>query len=275
VLTPPEPVFTADLFGPDRDALLQLLADLAPSDWQRPTACAGWSVHDVALHLLGGDLGNLSRRRDGHRVPAGRSDEPLVALVNRINDEWVAAARRLSPAATRELLADAGPRLFVHFASLDPMAIGAPVSWAGPDPAPVWLDVAREYTERWMHQQHIRAAVERPGQREKRFFAPVVATFVHALPMAFVGVAAPEGTTATLSIAGDAGGSWTVARSDDRWRLFQGAPDHADAEAAIDQDAAWRLFTKGLPMPEARRALRLSGDRALAEHFLACISIIG
>ena len=36
------------------------------------------------------------------------------------------------------------------------------VNWAGPEPAPIWLDPAREYTERWVHQQHIRDAVRNP-----------------------------------------------------------------------------------------------------------------
>src|SRR6266852_4119801 len=74
------------------------------------------------------------------------------------NDDWVRAARRLSPHVMRDLLAAAGPLLFAYFASLDLAATGGPVSWAGPAPAPVWLDVAREYTERWHHQQHIRDA---------------------------------------------------------------------------------------------------------------------
>jgi len=29
------------------------------------------------------------------------------------------------------------------------------VSWAGPEPAPVWLDAARDFSEYWTHQQQI------------------------------------------------------------------------------------------------------------------------
>ena len=37
------------------------------------------------------------------------------------------------------------------------------MDWAtGRDPAPVWLDVAREYRERFVHQQQIREATGRP-----------------------------------------------------------------------------------------------------------------
>ncbi len=49
-----------DLLPEERAALLDLLAGLTDDEWARPTACAGWSVKDVALHILGGDLGNLA-----------------------------------------------------------------------------------------------------------------------------------------------------------------------------------------------------------------------
>lgn len=33
----------------------------------RPTVDPSWTVKDIAAHLLGGDISNLSRRRDGFR----------------------------------------------------------------------------------------------------------------------------------------------------------------------------------------------------------------
>src|SRR5438105_2312877 len=140
-LRPPDPVQVLDLFAQERAALLELLSGLSEEEWERPTACAGWSVKDVALHILGGDLGNLSRRRDGFRTQNSSPGEDLVEFVNRINEEWVQVARRLSPRVLIDLLGFAGPQLFDYFASLDLSAQGGGVSWAGLDPAPVWLDV--------------------------------------------------------------------------------------------------------------------------------------
>jgi len=185
-MTPPSEIRVVHLFAPLLEALLALLAELSDDDWRRPTACAGWSVKDVAVHMLAGDLGNLSRQRDGW--PSGiepRSAEDLARQINAHNERWVEAARFVSPRMVRALLEVTGPQVCAYFASLDPSATGEVVSWAGPDPAPVWLDLAREYTERWHHQQHIRDAVARPGLREPRFFAPVLAAFVHALPVAY------------------------------------------------------------------------------------------
>src|SRR5207253_325278 len=148
---------------------------------------------------------NLSRRRDRFAGLSPGPGEATVPFVNRINDDWMRASRRLSPRVARDLLASVGQPLFDYFASLDPLALGGPVSWAGPAPAPVWLDVAREYTERWHHQQHIRDAVGRPGLTEPRYLAPVLDAFVRALPHTYRAVAAPDGAVVALTIAGAAG----------------------------------------------------------------------
>ncbi len=207
-MLPPRPIFVLELFPEMRRALVSLLEDLASEDWERPTVCAGWSVKDIAAHLLGGDIGILSRRRDAFTPPGqppGNYAE-LVALINSLNDTWVKAARRLSPRLLRELLSWTGPRVEAYFASLDPFALGQAVSWAGPQPAPHWLDLAREYTERWHHQQQIRDAVAKPGLKEKKFFAPVLDAFVRALPWTFRNLESANGTSVQLSIAGESGG---------------------------------------------------------------------
>ncbi|MGH2687341.1 MAG: maleylpyruvate isomerase family mycothiol-dependent enzyme, partial [Actinomycetota bacterium] len=178
--TRPEPVLVNGMFRPDRGALVDLLRGLDGGQWDLPTACEGWSVKDVALHVLGGDLGNIAGRRDGVWALQPGPGETMGAFIGRINHQWVEAARRMTPRLIVELLEWSGPRLFDHLEQLDPMGTSREVSWAAPGPAPVWLDVAREYTERWLHQQHIRDAVGVPGQRDARFLGPVIATFVHA-----------------------------------------------------------------------------------------------
>jgi len=275
-LRPPEPVMVLDLFAEERSALLELLGQLSEEEWELPTPCAGWSVKDVALHILGGDLSNISRRRDRFEAPSTRvrADESIVALVNRNNHQWVVAARPLSPRIIRELLAFSGPPLFDYFFSIDLSEMGGKVSWAGPDDAPVWLDVAREYTERWLHQQHIRDATGKPGLTDRRYMGPVLATFVYALPVAFRDVAAQPGRVVHLHISGDAGGDWALVREPAGWRLYEGEPAASDARVDIDQHTAWRLFTKGMTSAEAAKVVSLQGDRQLGRHSLEALSII-
>ena len=111
-----EPVQVLELFPEVRQGLLDLLSNLSAEDWERPTACALWSAKDVALHLLGGDIGILSRGRDGFAPgPPPANWAELVALINHLNDLWVKAARRISP---RVLCWAAGGGVFCRARSL-------------------------------------------------------------------------------------------------------------------------------------------------------------
>ena len=275
MLTPPEPVLTTPLFPEIHAGLIALLKSLSADDWQRPTVCSGWSVKDVAAHMLGGEIGNLSRRRDSHVLAASiNSFQELVAYLQEYNESWVLAARRISPPLLIDLLEVTGVQLNSYFQALDPFAMGAPVSWAGPDPAPVWLDVAREYTERWHHQQHVREAVGKPGLKEPRYFAPLLAAFIRALPRTYQEAPAGENTSVTVTIRGDSGGRWTILRQGGHWKLYTGAPEAPTAEAILDQDLAWRVWTHGLSRETAREKMLFKGNIPLGEKMLGMVSII-
>jgi uncharacterized protein (TIGR03083 family) len=274
-LRPPDPVLIdAELFRAERAALLRLLDDLPADAWQQPTACAGWSVQDVAAHLLADDLGRLARQRDGYHGWGPLPGEPLAVFIDRQNAEWVQAMRRLSPRIVCTLLRQSGEATAAYFATLDPFALGGAVAWAGPEPAPRWLDLAREYTERWHHQQHIRDAVGHPGLMEPRFLAPVLATFARAFPQTFRAIDAPAGTTVQISISGDSGGEWAVVRDDDRWRLLTGIAPTPAAHVTLDQAIAWRLFTKGMTAADAAQAAKIEGDQHLGRTVLDAVAII-
>jgi uncharacterized protein (TIGR03083 family) len=280
-LQPLPPVDTVALFPELRAELLALLGDLTPEEWDRETVCDGWSVKDIAAHLLADDLGRLSWGRDGYVSPsfaAGLDVSTLagfVAAIDRQNAVWVEAARRLSPVVLMELLDVSGRWVDAYFSGLDLDALGMPVDWAGPEPAPVWLDVAREYTERWVHQQQIRDAVGRPGLTERRWLAPVLATFVRALPVALADAEAPDGTAVRLVVTDEAGGEWVAMRLDGRWQLGQTSSLDAVVTATLDQETAWRLMTKGITKDEARRVATIAGDGGLGERVLGTVAILG
>jgi len=282
---PLEPVLTVHLFPEERVALLKLLASFSAPKWDLPNVCPGWSVKDIAAHLLADDLGRLSRGRDAHAPAAFAPATPenieaqLLEFINRQNESWVAAARRLSPRLMIDLLRWSGDETQKYFESLDMFAIGEPVSWAGPEPAPVWLDIAREYTERWLHQAQIRDAVSGPLLTQPRLFLPVLDTFVRALPYTFRDVEQPHGTHVLLLITrvGDTNSpplQWSLVREATRWSLFDAATFEPSATVRMDADTAWRLFTKGLTKPEALARTAITGDHALGEKLLDTVSII-
>ncbi len=276
-MIPVEPILTVDLFPPLSRELLALLRRLGPHDWARSTPCPGWSVKDVAAHLLGGSLSRTSAGSDAPVAPSTLSYTELVNFIDRENAEWVRAGRRISPDLLIEYLALADEQLYQHFKALPPDAPARiAVSWAGDQESPVWFDVAREYTEKWLHQQHIREAVGQPLLIGRRWLFPVLDTFMRALPRTYRPVAAPEGTLVTFHILGEAGGDWTLRRQVGAWALFSGAADAEPpaARALLDQDLAWRLFTKSISPALARPHLHIEGDEALAAPILNMVSIM-
>jgi uncharacterized protein (TIGR03083 family) len=273
----PSQIVVVDRFAPLRIELIRLLAGLDESDWDRPTAAPRWSVKDVTAHLLGGDLAILSGKRDRFHGTYKAVDTPdhLVELVNRLNDEWVVASARMSPRVLMDLLAFTGPEVEACFASLDPMAMGGSVSWAGSEPAPVWFDIAREFTERWHHQQQIRDASGRSPLYDPYFLSPVLDTFVRALPHNFRHTMAPAGTVVKFEISGDAGGVWFLCKEEDCWTLALESRAEPAADVVMPQDIAWRVFTKGMNRDNARAHAVVRGDASLASPIFATIAIIG
>lgn len=279
-----EPVLVVDLFPLERQSLLQLLAELTEEEWQHPTVCAGWTVKDVTLHLLGDDIGFLSSKRDAFDFLSLAGNPPdlsvwenLVAFLNGRNALWVEATRRMSPQLACTFLALTGSELYQYLKSLNPFTIGDVVSWASPDPAPNWLDIAREYTERWLHQQHIRDAVNRPGLKERQFLAPILNTFVFALPRTFRKVLALDGTTILLHISGESGGDWLLKRQQSAWQLGKldtSDVEQIDASVILDQETAWRLFTRGISKEEAMQHTTFTGNEEIARKLLDTVSII-
>ena len=276
-LRPLEPVWLVERFGPLHAELIALLRGLQPDDWRRPTTAAPWSVHDVTAHLLDDDLRRLSFHRDRQPAPAAsiESYAGLVDYINRLNAEWVAVARRISPRVLVELLEVTGPLVAELFHSIPPDAPAHwAVSWAGEAQSAHWFDVGRDYTERWVHQQQIRQAVGAPLLSGREWLHPVLALFVRALPPAYASIEAPEDTAVLLSIEGPAGGDWTLLRERVGWRLFAGRTSSPAATVAMTDDTAWRFFSSRRHKAALQARIRFDGDHSLGAAALGALAIM-
>lgn len=275
-----ESVFTVHLFAPLHAELMTLLHGLSATEWEAPTICGSWRVRDVGAHLLDTMLRRLSIARDGSTPPP--SEQPLasyhdlVAYLDRLNADWIEAARRLSPRVIRELLRWVGPQVAEYFATLPPDGEASfPVAWTGEGRSRNWMDIGREYTEQWLHQQHIRLAVDRPLLIQRRWLHPVLALFVRALPRAYAALHAEPGTTVDVEIVGEAGQRWTLRREPDAWMLEPGSAGNATTRLTLSDDDAWRLFSKSLRTRSARDVVQVMGDPTFAQPFLSARAIMG
>lgn len=271
------PIQTAHLFPAIEENLLRLLQGLTPEEWNKPTIAKAWRVRDVAAHLLDGALRRISLHRDGFlNKPSASIDhyENLVAYLNQLNAEWVTALRRVSPEVLVQLLQMAGPALCDAMKKLDPEASAAfAVAWAGEIGSKTWFDVAREYTERWLHQQQIRHAVGKPGIETAELYHPVLNTWMRALPYAYRAVEAPVGTVVQVDVDGPAGGSWQIIREHNDWQ-HNINPALPSAAVAIPQAIAWQLFSKSLPPDQAKPHVRAHGKAHLWTPVLHLVSVM-
>lgn len=257
------------LLDEERRALLALLASLSETDWLRSTECGHWRVKDVALHLLDADLGWLSRDRDGDTsglLDSSGGYSEFVAALDAKNEAWVRGADGLSQRIVVELLQWSGEQVDSYFGGLD-LTDSSSVIWAAAGGVPLWFDIARDFTERWVHQRHIRDAVGVAGDHD-RLLPEVLRTFVWAYPHQYR-VGAPKGAVVELDL--DAGGHWHLERSGEGWRLGEGpAPDRPSASLRLPEDVGWRLLT-GLSVDGA---YIVEGDPSLFEPLLDVRAII-
>jgi uncharacterized protein (TIGR03083 family) len=261
-----------DLFPELHTELISLLRSLRRDDWLRPTACRDWTVKDIAAHILDGQLRRLSLARDNYIAPgpAVVTHEDTVRMINRMNADWVTAARRFSPTILIDLLEWTAPQIRRYFESLDPDGPAVfPVSWAGETQSKNSFDIAREFSEQWHHQQQIREAVKARALMDAKWLRPVLETFVRALPLAYRDTQGLEGTAVSFIIEGPAGGTWQVRRDEESWKLLNQEASKPVATVRIDQDAAWRLFTKG------PKKATIDGDQDLGRVALQAVAVMG
>jgi uncharacterized protein (TIGR03083 family) len=271
------PIPTLHLFPELDKKLIELLRSLNEGEWNKPTLARKWTVKDIAAHLLDGNLRVISQMRDQYfGDPPGtiNSYQDLVDYLNRLNADFVQACKRLSPNLLTDLLERTGPLYVEQLSKLDPHkpAMFA-VSWAGQTESPNWFHMAREYTEKWHHQQQIRDAVGKPGIMTKEFFAPLIETFMQALPHTFRNTHAPDGTCIRVEISTEVGNSWQIVCNSNTWS-FQKDNATPHTSISLDPDTAWKLFTKGLPAEDAKKKIHVKGDAALSQPIFSMLAVM-
>jgi hypothetical protein len=263
----------ADVRGPltaQRRRLLSLLTSLSDAQWAAPTAAPQWPVKDIALHLLDVDLSWLAHDRDHDQagiIPVPSDHEDFVCGLAQRNQRWIDGTRILSPRLITDLLRWSGEQLDAHLGTVD-LAASSSVYWAGE--VPLWFDLAREFTERWVHYRQIAEAAlpARHDHTADEYLPLVLRTYIWGFPHQYR-TPAPGGTAIALEIPGI--GAWILTKTATGWSLDEGQAAAPAASLRISGEAAWRLLTGARYDP---RQVQLSGDSALAEPLLLVRGII-
>ncbi|MGC4034670.1 MAG: maleylpyruvate isomerase N-terminal domain-containing protein [Chitinophagaceae bacterium] len=267
---------TIHLFPVVNDKLVEFLKSLSADDWKRQTVAKKWLIKDVASHLLDGNFRRIAMHRDGWFNVVGKinSYADLVNYLNEINSDWVKATKRLSPQIIIDLLEQTNSQVYEIFLEMDPFSASVfPVDWAGESESKNWLDIAREYTERWHHQQQIRDAMNDNGILTKELYWPLLNIFMLAWPQACKEVSAPIGTVLKTKITGECGGDWYLVKNDNGWQLSEEI-HNINSETIIDASIAWKLFSKSIRKEEVKEFYSIQGDQELGATVLNMVSVM-
>ena len=197
---------------------------LPPEAWELATDCPGWTVRDQLSHLVGTELGLL-----GSETPP--LPDPMPGYVRnplgQLNEAWI-EARRGVPGD--DVLAE-----FVAVTSrrIEELKGFAPERWEVVGWSPGGEAPYREFMnirafDSWMHDQDIRRAVDRPGDRFTKGAESRALTRV-TLALGFVvgrKVAPADRTTVVFELVGPISRHLAVAweRPRQRPRRVRGAP---------------------------------------------------
>lgn len=276
-----EPIFTIDLF-PKLDAkLIELLNSLSAQDWEKQTLAPLWNVKDIASHLLDGNLRTLSMLRDdyfGEKSENIQSYQDLIDYLNRLNADWVKAMKRISPSILITMLEQTGKEYHTFLQTLQPFEKSEfSVAWAGESESANWFHIAREYTEKWHHQQQIRFAISQtqPLYSQELYF-PYLETSMRALPHHYRDVLANPNEIIHFHITGDGGGDWFLIFDGVKWHLLQENENQNApiAKVQIEGKIAWRVFTKGISKQEAEKYVQITGNQAIGEKIFTMLAVM-
>ncbi len=191
--------------------LAEQLAALSPSLWAASTDCAGWTVRDIASHLLGAQEDMMSVRRTLRRRRIGHRHYPRLSLLDAANqqqiddhssdtnDDVAAQYRANTPLVARRVAAF--PALVTRIPVDKTMAPGGLPLRLG------YLFTTIYLRDAWMHSIDLSR-----GTREPR--ATTAADgMVAGQVLRDVAVVWAEGPNVELELTGDVSGTWRLGQT--------------------------------------------------------------
>jgi uncharacterized protein (TIGR03083 family) len=251
----------------ERNAVMDFCRDLSPTEWEAPSRCEGWTVHDVVAHMgaaYHGTFGwwviKLMLSKD---VEAGNDRD--------------AAARRSWPPEKVLGEYERWSRRFLRIAGLlqTRPAAAMPIRLAEVGTYPARLLASALTFDHHLHLRYdLATALDRPVPAAQPGVLSVVLEWMWAgVPGMSVETLAWLDRSVTVTLLGPEGGTWSVvAASGGRVAVKPGPVD--DVAATVTADA------EHFPIWATRRqswrdsSVKVEGDEEFGAHFLDTLRII-
>ncbi|RIK09801.1 MAG: wyosine base formation [Acidobacteria bacterium] len=204
---------TLDALAAETAGLSSFLEQLTDDQWRHPSACAGWSVSDVVLHLAQSEEGVISAFDHGSAgIPLAPYAKEAVSggggAVDGIVEAAVRAERPTIPADVLPRWQEAHAGVMRRFREAEP---GARLNWISVPLSPRTLATTR-IAEHWIHGMDIREPLGDPAPDTDRL--ELIARLAwRTLGYAFgsVGEVAPS---VALRLEGPEGEAWKFGSDD-------------------------------------------------------------
>lgn len=252
--------------------LTELARDLSPVDWQLPTDCPGWTVHDVFAHCVALEAELAGDPRP--KIHIDVSQEHIVGPANIYTERGVAARHEQT---AEELLADFADAADRRSAALALETLDDPGGKPGWTPGGIdwdWETLLRNrVVDLWVHEQDIRRAVHRPGHLDSAGARVTQETFALALPFVVAKrAAATAGTSVVFDISGPVAASYPVVVDPaGRGRGNETAPDRPTLRLTMTTEE-FTTLAAGRRTAEAL-TVTIDGDAVLAQRVLSVMAL--
>ncbi|MFH8534712.1 maleylpyruvate isomerase family mycothiol-dependent enzyme [Streptomyces tendae] len=207
-----------------RERFIGLLTSLSSAEWQHPSRCEGWSIHDVTRHVRDVALiqtAGLARR------PNPFGNQPFDPRTSPAG--WLERSRAESPEQTLDELsrlaaeeADLiGRRIHEPSDRLSTSPFGRKVHWS--------VRTLHTFWDAWLHEGDVAAPLGLPVLRDDADLqlAVLYGLLLAATPAAWTG----EHLEAALSLEGSPSGGYLIGHDADEIIITAGAPSGASLRA--------------------------------------------
>lgn len=245
------------------DAVVALAEELAPDEWDLPTACPGWSVKDNLSHIIGIESMLLGAPNPEDTLP---DDLPHVHNdFGRVNEVWIESYRARPPADVLADLRSVIAQRREALAGLDQAAFDEDsFTPAGPDTYGRFMRM--RVMDIWFHDQDIREAVGRPGHLQGPAPKAAVDEVAHVIGYV-VGkrAGAPVGSSVRFELTGPMARRIDVEVTD-RARVVDALPGAPTSTLTVPGDHFMRLVGGRGADPVV---VHVTGDDALGDAVVA------
>ncbi len=255
------------------EAISELVAPLAESEWNRPTECPGWSVRDVVSHVIGFETEALGDPRPIHSLP--RDLYHVKDETSRYTEVQVDMRRcHTAPEMTSELEYTIIRRSRqLRNETRDPETM---IRWMMGKEVSLLYSVAARAIDVWIHEQDLRRALGKPGNLASPGSTLVRDVLLSRLPAV---LAADPAARPYLAVVFDVHGEQefmrTVRISGEGEASVDGSVSLGPAVTmTMDWETFLRLTTGRVRGEAVADRVKIEGDEALSASLLANMAVV-